>query len=141
MFDCKSLVLLIAACLLAGASARAAEVAPRSDTGRAYDQAVGKAVEYFRAKGQAADGSFSAEVSPAITALVTTAVLRTGRSLDDPLVAKSLKYLEGLVHPDGGIYVENSRHQNYETCIALQCFSAANQDKRYDSLLKNAEIF
>ncbi|HTM55991.1 MAG TPA: prenyltransferase/squalene oxidase repeat-containing protein [Pirellulales bacterium] len=141
MFSCKSLVLFIAAAVLSGACSRSAEVALLPDTAQTYHQAAGNAVEYFRTKGQAADGSFSAEASPAITALVTTAILRTGRSPDDPLVAKSLKYLEGLVHPDGGIYVENSRHQNYETCIALQCFSAANQDKRYDTLLKNAETF
>lgn len=141
MFSCKSLVVFIAAAVLSGACSRSAEVALPSDTAQTYHQAAGNAVEYFRTKGQASDGSFSAETSPAITALVTTAILRTGRSPDDPLVAKSLKYLEGLVHPDGGIYVENSRHQNYETCIALQCFSAANQDKRYDALLKNAETF
>jgi squalene-hopene/tetraprenyl-beta-curcumene cyclase len=67
--------------------------------------------------------------------------LRHGRTADDPLVAKSLKYLEGFVRPDGGIYPEKSRHSNYETCIAIQCFAAANQDGRYDKLIKNAERF
>jgi len=108
---------------------------------RQYEQVVSKAIEYLRTKGQAADGSYSAEVSPAVTALVTTAVLRTGRTADDPLVAKSLKYLEGFVRPDGGIYAENSKHQNYETCLAIQAFAAANADHRYDKLLANAERF
>ena len=35
----------------------------------------------------------------------------------------------------------SSTHQNYETCLAIQCFAAANRDKRYDKLLKNAEAF
>jgi squalene-hopene/tetraprenyl-beta-curcumene cyclase len=106
-----------------------------------YEDSVNKAVEYFRTKGQAANGSYSAEASPAITALVTTAILRTGRTADDPLVAKSLAYLQTLVRADGGIYAEKSTHQNYETCVAIQCFAAANRDKRYDELLKKAEAF
>ena len=108
---------------------------------RVYQDTVNKAIEYFRTKGQAANGSYSAEASPAITALVTTAILRAGRTVDDPLVAKSLVYLQTLVRADGGIYAENSKHQNYETCVAIQCFAAANRDKRYDELLKKAEAF
>jgi squalene-hopene/tetraprenyl-beta-curcumene cyclase len=134
------LVVFSAGCLVASSLA-AADAAKSPPGGKAYDDAVNKAVEYFRTKGQAADGSFSAESSPAITALVTTAILRAGRTVDDPLVAKSLKYLEKLVHDDGGIYVEGSRHQNYETCVAIQCFAEANRDKRYDKLLKRAEAF
>lgn len=56
-------------------------------------------------------------------------------------MAKSLKYLEKFVRPDGGIYAENSKHQNYETCLAIQCFAAANGDHRYDKLLAHAERF
>ena len=108
---------------------------------RVYQDTVNKAIEYFRTKGQAANGSYSAEASPAITALVTTAILRAGRTADDPLVAKSLVYLQTLARADGGIYAENSKHQNYETCVAIQCFAAANRDKRYDELLKKAEAF
>ncbi len=83
----------------------------------------------------------SAEAGPAITAVVTAGLLRSGLSADDPLVAKSLKYLEKFVHPDGGIYAEGSTHRNYETCIVLQCFTEANADKRYAELIKNAEQF
>jgi squalene-hopene/tetraprenyl-beta-curcumene cyclase len=129
-------------CLAAPEAARAADAAGKTRaSARTYEDAVDKAIEYFRTKGQAADGSYSAESSPAITALVTTAILRSGRTPDDPLVARSLKYLEKHVHDDGGIYVENSTHQNYETCVAIQCFAAANRDKRYDALLKKAEAF
>ena len=112
-----------------------------SEDARLYGDTVNKAIEYLRTRGQAADGSYSAKSSPAITALVTTAVLRAGRTVDDPLVAKSLKYLEGFVHSDGGIYAEGSSHQNYETCVAIQCFAEANRDKRYDKLLKAAEAY
>jgi squalene-hopene/tetraprenyl-beta-curcumene cyclase len=144
--SCIFSVLLGFASVLAAGSALAADTI-KPTTGkaagseRAYEDTVNKAIEYFRTKGQAANGSYSAEASPAITALVTTSILRAGRTADDPLVAKSLAYLQGLVRADGGIYAENSKHENYETCVAIQCFAAANRDKRYDELLKKAEAF
>jgi squalene-hopene/tetraprenyl-beta-curcumene cyclase len=108
--------------------------------GKTYEVTVTKAIEFLR-KNQAADGSFSAEAGPAVTALVATGILKSGRSADDPLVAKSLNYLQGFVQPDGGVYAEGSTHQNYETCIAIQCFNEANADGRYDKLLAGANKF
>jgi squalene-hopene/tetraprenyl-beta-curcumene cyclase len=127
---------------LAGRGAWAADTDKKSvSDAQLREKIVAKAIEYCRTKGQAADGSYSAEAGPAVTALVTAGILRSGRTADDPTVAKSLKYLEGFVHPDGGIYPENSTHKNYETSVALQCFAAANTDKRYDELIKNAERY
>lgn len=114
-----------------GAAATAGDVAA----------AVNRAIDYLQTKGQAADGSFSAKADPAITALAATAMLRNGRTADDPSVAKALKYLQSYVHDDGGIYAAGSTHQNYETCVAIQCFTAANRDKRYDKLLERATAF
>jgi squalene-hopene/tetraprenyl-beta-curcumene cyclase len=138
-----NLVMIVAlgAALVASSAARAhaAEKAPADS--RLYERTVDQAIGYFRTRGQAADGSYSAEAGPAITAVVTTAILKAGRTADDPLVAKSLKYLQGFVRPDGGIYAEKSLYQNYETCLIIQCFAEANRDKRYDRLLKDAERF
>lgn len=138
----KCPLIAIALCLagLVSPAALAADKKPADDA-RLYEETVAKAIEYCRTKGQAADGSYSAEAGPAVTAIVTAGILRSGRTPDDPLVAKSLKYLEGFVHPDGGIYPAKSRHRNYETCVALQCFTEANRDKRYDALIRNAERF
>lgn len=108
---------------------------------RAREQAVAKAIEYLRNKGQDADGAYTPTTGPAVTALVTAAVLRNGRTVQDPLVAKSLKYLERFVQPDGGIYQPETFNKNYETCLSILCFSAANADGRYDKLLKNADKF
>lgn len=116
--------------------ASAEEPAPPS-----LQQMVEKAVDYLRIHGQAADGSYSAQAGPAVTALVTSGLLKNGRSPDDPLVAKSLKYLEGFVQPDGGIYNPNGNVLNYETCISINCFAAANRDGRYDKLLEGATAF
>ena len=108
---------------------------------REYEQMVERAIAYLSTKGQNSDGAYSPAAGPAVTALVTTGILRHGRSPDDPLVAKSLKYLEKFVHDDGGVYAEGSGHKNYETCIAIVCFKEANRNGRYDALLKKADAF
>lgn len=144
MIRVRCLLLVVMASLLAPIgleSGRAA--APSADNAelRAYQQAVDRAIEFLRHKGQAADGSYSEPGMPGIAAVVTSAVLRHGRSPDDPLVAKSLKYLEGFVHPDGGIYNRDSFYRSYETSLAIVCFRLANRDGRYDRLIAGAERF
>jgi squalene-hopene/tetraprenyl-beta-curcumene cyclase len=79
-------------------------------------------------------------VGPGVTALAVTSALRNGRSVDDPMVAKGLKALEAFVKPDGGIY-GNGRLKNYETCIGMLCFAAANADGRYNEVLERAKDF
>ena len=56
----------------------------------------------------------------------------------DPVVAKSLKYLESFVRKDGGIYQPDSNHVNYETCITIMAFAEANKDGRYTKLIGDA---
>jgi squalene-hopene/tetraprenyl-beta-curcumene cyclase len=129
--------------LLATAVPGAADVpqaAPEPDS-RAFSRAVERAIRFLQTKGQALDGSYSAQAGPGVTALVTTALMRHGRTPDDPLVARSLKYLEGFVHEDGGIYQKNGFLRNYETSLAILCFSEANRDGRYNKLVNGAERF
>lgn len=66
-------------------------------------------------------------------------MLRNGYPVDDPLVAKAIKYLESNVKPDGGIY--ERQIPNYTTCCAVLAFRAANQNGKYDAILKNAAQF
>jgi squalene-hopene/tetraprenyl-beta-curcumene cyclase len=128
--------------ILAPASAADEQSGDAADMQRTREQAVTKGIDYLRTKGQAADGSYSAASDPiGITALVTTAILRNGRSPQDPLVAKSLKYLEKFVQPDGGIYRPESGNKNYESCLAIACFAAANHDGQYDEMLKKADHY
>jgi squalene-hopene/tetraprenyl-beta-curcumene cyclase len=131
----------IAICILASASfsfaPEGADAAPESD------EVVTRGLNYLREKGQGEDGTISPRVGSGITSLAVTAALRHGRPLDDPLVARGLKALEGFVKPDGGIYASN-RLMNYETCVAIVAFSEAKKaagDARYDEILKNAEAF
>jgi squalene-hopene/tetraprenyl-beta-curcumene cyclase len=108
---------------------------------KAYSQAVDRAIKYLASTAQAADGSFSAPSGTGVTAIVTAGILRHGRTADDPVVAQALKYLEGSLHEDGGVYAKDSFYKNYETSLALMCFQAANRNGRYDKLVKGAEKF
>jgi len=121
--------------------AAAAGQAVAADAAPNYDKMVASAKEFLLSRGQAADGSFSAQAGPAVTGLVVTALLKNGASVDDPAIAKSLEYIQGFVHEDGGIYKPESKVQNYETAMAVMCFSEANKDGRYDKLLAGAEAF
>ena len=105
-----------------------------------YEQAVSKAVN-FLSKSQAEDGSFSSQTGAAITALVTNALIRSGRTPEDPMVGKALKYIEGFVQPDGGIYGPDSQVRNYETSLAIVALKAANKDGRYDKIIAAADKF
>jgi squalene-hopene/tetraprenyl-beta-curcumene cyclase len=117
-----------------------AEPAVKLDS-QLHRQTVERGVQYLLTHGQAPDGSFSANSGPAITAICTAALLKSGKSPDDPAVAKSLKYLERFVQPDGGIYGPSSQVQNYETSIAVMCFAEANKDGRYKKLIEGADRY
>ncbi|MCG8449238.1 MAG: hypothetical protein MI725_06635 [Pirellulales bacterium] len=120
--------LLLIAPGMASAEERAEQIAPL----------VERAAR-FLATSQSEDGSYSSHLGTGITSLVATGLMQNGRSPQDPLVARSLDYLEKQLRDDGGIYQQGSRYRNYETCLAILCFGAANRDGKYDKLLANAE--
>ena len=133
---------MVAAVILATMSTSAIHSAePSGVDAQLYERAVAKAINYLKSQGQLDDGSYSGYAGPGVTALITTAILRHGRSPDDPLVARSLEYLEQFVQPDGGIHQPGTLYKNYETCLAILCFAAGNDDGRYDDLLKKADAF
>jgi len=106
-----------------------------------YQVMVDRAIRYLAVKGQARDGSYSKQLGLGPTTLATLALLRHGRSVNDPLVAKSLSYLEASVQADGGVYQPGIRLRNYETCLALMCLKEANRRGRYDAILRRAQAF
>lgn len=108
---------------------------------KVYEKTVGAAIEYLQSKGQSDDGSYSRYAGTGVTSLVTTALLRHGRTPQDPQVARSLDYLKRFVQPDGGIYQPGTLYRNYETCLGILCFSEANVDGRYDRLIERADAF
>lgn len=132
-------------CPLASAQESASESNPETAGHRADIEAlrreiVDRGLRYLANMGQSADGLFSPQVGPGVTALAITSALRNGKSPSDATVAKGLKALEGFIKPDGGIY-GNGRLRNYETCVAMLAFSEANGDGRYGQVLKNAKDF
>ena len=137
-----ALTILLAATALVRSEEEAKEAAsPDRASAQAYQRAVERSIDFLRVKAQAENGAYAGHAGPGVTAVVTTAVLRHGRTARDPMVARSLKYLEGFVQSDGGVYQPGSLYQNYETCLAMLCFKEANRDGRYDKLLARADRF
>lgn len=100
---------------------------------------VDKAVAFLKQR-QNEDGSFSPRLGgPGISALVAAGLLRNGHGPDEPLVAKTLAYLEKKVQKDGGIY--DRMLANYTTSVALVAFTEANTKGQYDALIKRATQF
>ncbi|HEV3120696.1 MAG TPA: prenyltransferase/squalene oxidase repeat-containing protein [Isosphaeraceae bacterium] len=97
-----------------------------------------KAVAFLRPR-QEPNGGWSTATEPGISALVVTALLRTGLVTPaEPVVTKALAYLEGFVGPQGGL---NGPHANYSTSIALLAFHEANTGRRYDGVIKAGQSF
>jgi squalene-hopene/tetraprenyl-beta-curcumene cyclase len=138
----RFVVLVIGLSILVTSTVATAVAEPLDlQTQRRFDQTVAKGIAFLLTQGRAEDGSYSAASGPAVTALVTTALLRNGRSPSDPAIAPSLAYLQRFAQPDGGIYRENSLYRNYETCLSMLCFREANQDGRYNDLIAKANQF
>ena len=136
-----SLLLLTSLLLLATQLESARPDQSSSVDQRRRQQITARGISYLRTKGQQADGSFSGETGPGVTALVTTALLRNDLPSGDLMVSSSLKYLEGFIQPSGGIHQEGTLYRNYETCLAMLCFNEANSDGRYDEIIKKADAF
>ncbi len=98
-----------------------------------------KTADYLKSH-QGADGSFSPRVAgPGVTAVVVAGMLRCGFRIDDPVVARGLAYLEKSVKKDGGIYDKGLA--NYTTSVAVMALHEANQNGKYDAVIKNAGAF
>src|SRR6185295_3132218 len=99
-----------------------------------------RAVEFLRTS-QSADGSWTTNRSPGISGLVVAGLLNNGVSPDDSTLQKAFKNLSSYIQDDGGIYAPKSDLRNYETCIALMAFQAANKDGRHDKTIADAISF
>ena len=109
--------------------------APTSDV----RQIIERGLAFLRPR-QDARGGWSTQREPGITALVITALLRSGQvAPGEPIVNKALAYLEGFISPKGGL--SEAPHANYATSIALMAFQEANAKGRYDRIIKDGQAF
>lgn len=100
---------------------------------------VDPAIKFLTSK-QNEDGSlFPKGGGPGITALAIAGILRNGYGPETPLVAKGLKYLEGNIKPDGGVYAQGLA--TYTTCLAIVAFKESNAGGKYDKIIDNASKF
>jgi squalene-hopene/tetraprenyl-beta-curcumene cyclase len=144
-FIVKHLLLATLALLALVAASLAADAEKKGPSGNEaiapiYQTMTERAIK-FLALQQGADGSISPRIGIGPTAIATLGLVRSGRGVADPQVAKGLAFLEEYVQETGGIHMPGGRIPVYETCIAMMCFKEANRDGRYNKILKNADAF
>ncbi len=135
--------LLVVAIFFLGTSGRSGErtLAGKSagPSAKEVRAVLAKGIDFLKTA-QGADGSFSPKVAgPGVSALVAAGLLKNGLSRKEPVIARTISYLEKQVQKDGGIY--SKFLANYTTSVAVMAFQEANQDGQYDNLLKNAARF
>jgi len=139
LVGCTKCTLSLAACLMAGSLVYGAGAKTGPDP-KLYQATVDRGVRFLAAQ-QAPDGSISSQVGIGPTALATLSLLRLGRGVEDPQVAKGLAYLLEFTQDTGGIHAPGRFFSNYATCVGLVCLKAANRDGRYDKQIRTAETF
>jgi squalene-hopene/tetraprenyl-beta-curcumene cyclase len=122
------------------AASSALAAGPVGPDPKLYQTTVDRAIR-FLASQQAPDGSVSGQMGIGATALTTLGLMRQGRGVNDPQVAKGLAYLEQFVQESGGIHAPGTFISNYETCVAVVCLQQANANQRYDKTIAKAEAF
>lgn len=133
--------------LIVFADRLAAEQPSVSGTETVRKELMDKAIAYLR-DAQRDNGAFSPESGIGPTMIVATGLMEAGIKATDPMVAKALDLAVRSVRRDGGVYTEGGRFQNYETSLAIMCFTFANKQRAapgtkgpYDEILVNAEKY
>jgi len=108
--------------------------APKPDEIKAV---VDKAVAFLKTR-QKDNGDIAPDprLGPGVTALTIGALVRNGYGADTPLVASGLKFLEGNIKPDGGVYSQGLA--TYTTSLAIMAFKEVNTGGKYDKVIANA---
>ena len=102
-------------------SPEVSDTVPAVDAGQ-HRETVAAAIRFLESR-QAQDGSFSAQLGPAVTAMCATSMLQNGVPANRPSVQKAIEYVKSFVRPDGGVYAPNSHLRNYETSVAVMMFA------------------
>ncbi|MEZ6140824.1 MAG: prenyltransferase/squalene oxidase repeat-containing protein [Zavarzinella sp.] len=106
---------------------------------------VNGGIEFLR-KSQNANGSWGTEPrSRGVTGIVVTGLLSTGSvTVDDPMVAKALKYIVNLTNAKEGHLAGNDaviQLHNYVTSVNVMALKKANQPDKYQKIIDDAVKF
>jgi hypothetical protein len=139
----RAFLVVVLALVVSTVSPRLARAADeRRDIGpdpQQLKEVLEKAADYLKSH-QGEDGSFSPRIAgPGVTAVVVAGMLRCGFRVDDAVLRRALPYLEKSAKPDGGIYDKGLA--NYTTSVAIMALKEANQDGKYDTLIKKAAAY
>lgn len=103
------------------------------------EQCLKRGLEYLRTT-QNADGSWSPQPGPAITAMVLSVMLdRPDIPADDPAVRKGLNYILSKARPDGGIH--DGILENYNTAICLTALAHVNDRPAAAEAIEKAQAY
>jgi hypothetical protein len=113
-----------------------AVAAPSADDVKAV---VDKAIGFLKTSQKEMGDFFPKGGEPGLTSLIVAALLRNGVPGDNPIITKAMKYLEGNIQKDGGVY--QKMLGNYMTCLAIIAFKELNTGGKYDKVLENASKY
>ena len=121
--------------------AQTATVAPES-AAAVHRQTVSEGVEFLLNNGQNSDdGSFSKQLSPAVTAMCVSALVKNKVPVTHPKVQRGVEFIVAQIQPDGGIYGTGSTLRNYETSVSVMMLHQVNTDGKYDEAIARASDF
>lgn len=125
------------------ANAQQSKSALPPDLEKRVDDMAVKATAWLQMR-QEPNGGWSTDRSPGITGVVTTGLLQGARlSPSDPMVAKSIAYIEGLIDPQAGhIAGKDARLglQNYVTSVNVMALAAGGRDS-HRKVISDATLF
>jgi squalene-hopene/tetraprenyl-beta-curcumene cyclase len=105
---------------------------------------TGKAADFLKST-QEDGGGWSTHKSPGITGVALTGLLRCRQiTPQDPVGAKALRYIEGLVNPENGHIAGKGARvqlQNYVTSINVMALLEARQADKYRAIVGDAVAF
>lgn len=98
--------------------------------------AVTKGLEYLKAV-QTPEGAWQASGKPhmAVTALAVKAFAQDADyGPKHPIVKRGTDYMLRFVHPDGGAYIADEGHENYETSVVLMALASLKDPARHQTV-------
>jgi squalene-hopene/tetraprenyl-beta-curcumene cyclase len=143
------IAIILASAALLALPAAFQSLASRSKTpsqldAKAWTDTVDRAIAYLRST-QEPGGGWSTAASPGVTGVVLTGMLKTGRvTVDDPMAARALMYIEGLVNADKGHIAGKDpklQLQNYVTSVNVMALVEANRADKYKAIIGDAVKF